>query len=262
MTGSLRRAAEILLGPICLRRRLPAVVGGGTIVANARVGGLKYLFKPAESWDPELLDICRLLVHEGDVVWDVGANVGLFSISAAAKAGPEGQVFAIEADIDAVSLLNATNRLHSVDHANVTVVPVAISSANGFVKFSIAQRARAANAIQGYGSTQMGGVKEVRVLPCFSLDTLLIHFPEPKVLKIDVEGAELEVLKGATRILSEIRPRIYCEVASNTRDEVTAILKSHNYRLWDGAVFDGSFSNESSLAANNTVAIPQEKVRV
>ena len=108
----------------------------------------------------------------------------------------------------------------------------------------------------------MGGVKEVRVLPCFSLDTLLIHFPEPKVLKIDVEGAELEVLKGATRILSEIRPRIYCEVASNTRDEVTAILKSHNYRLWDGAVFDGSFSNESSLAANNTVAIPQEKVRV
>lgn len=262
MTGPVRRAAEIFLGPLRVQRRLPQSAGAGRLLASARVGGLKYLFRRADLLDPELLRMAKFLVSTGDVVWDIGTNVGLFSVAAAARAGSSGRVISVEADIDAVALLNRTSQLRSAEHAEMTVLPVAVSSTNGFVRFAIALRARACNAIQGYGSTQMGGVSEVRVLPCITLDALLEHFPAPQVLKIDVEGAEHDVLRGAKRLLTEIRPVIYCEVAGNTSNEVTAIFREHRYRLWDGASFDGRFVDEVSQATHNTVAFPEEKVGV
>lgn len=260
MTVSIRRAAELLLGSLRVRRRLPAAAGSGVLVATAQVGGLKYLFKRTEQLDPELLRIANLLVNKGNVVWDIGTNVGLFSVASAARAGVSGSVVSVEADIDAVTLLNATSRLRLPTHAEMTVLPVPVGSANGFVNFAIAKRARASNAIQGYGQTQMGGVNEIRVLPCITLDTLSDHFPAPQVLKIDVEGAEAEVLNGATRLLSEVRPLIYCEVSAAAQVAVTSVLREHRYRLWDGATFDGRLVDELALASCNTVAIPEEKI--
>jgi FkbM family methyltransferase len=260
MTGIVRRTAERVLGPVTVQRRLPLSAGGGRLIASARVGGLKYLMKGSEHLDPQLLRIASLLVQTNDVVWDVGANVGLFSVAAAARAGENGRVFAVEADMDAVTLLNRTVQLHSYGHAEITVLPLAVGSALGFVQFQIAARARASNAILGYGSTQMGGVREIRMLPSMPLDYLLAHFPGPHVVKIDVEGAELQVLLGAGGILTNQRPRIYCEVATNKAKEVTALFRAHGYRLWDGAVFDAIGSGEVSCAASNTVALPEEKV--
>lgn len=259
MTGSIRRMAEIALGPMRVRRQLPKSAGGGRLVASARVGGLKYLFRSARLLDPELLRVAGLLVRNGDVVWDVGANVGLFSVAAAAIAGVQGRVISIEADIDAVALLNTTAQMRIPGHAEMTVLPVAVSATCGFVQFQIAARARAANAIAGYGSTQMGGIREVRTLPSVTLNELLNHFPPPNILKIDVEGAECDVLRGAENVLSVVRPRIYCEVAGHAAEEVTSILHRHKYRIWDGAYFDGRLADEIDLATDNSVAIPEEK---
>lgn len=258
--GSIRRLAELWLGPTVVRRRLPPEAGGGCLFASGKVGGLKYLLKPATRWDPELLGIARLLVRRGQIIWDVGANVGLFSSAAAFHAGPQGGVIAMEADLDAAVLLNRTARCQPPTHAAITVLPLAISDSIGFVRFSIANRARAANSIEGYGSTQTGGVAETRVLPSFALDNVLDHFPPPDVLKIDVEGAELRVLAGAERLLSQARPVLYCEVSSATRSEVTVLLEKFSYKLWDGSRFDGSLSGASDVATENAVAIPQEKV--
>lgn len=259
-TGIVRRLAEIVLGPLVIRRHLPSESGGGVIHASGKVGGMKFLLKPSRKLDPELLGIARLLVRKGQVIWDVGTNVGLFSRASAFHAGSAGKVISIEADVDAIALLNRTSLLQSADHAPMTVVPVAVSDSTGFVRFSIAKRARAANAIEGYGSTQTGGIAETRTLPCVTLDALLVHFSPPDVLKIDVEGAELSVLRGGERMLSEVRPVIYCEVSSAACDEVTHLLRDRSYRMWDGQGFDGSMRPEIAIAAGNTVAIPEERV--
>lgn len=258
--GVVRRLTEVVLGPLTLKRRLPDTAGSGLVIASAKVGGLKYLLKNSDQWDPELLSIAALLVRTGQSVWDVGANVGLFSKAAAFHAGAEGRVLSIEADLDAVALLNRTCRYRLPGHADMTVLPVAISDSVGFVRFAIAMRARAANSIEGFGSTQTGGVKEIRTLPCATLDSLLAHFPAPDVLKIDVEGAELGVLRGAERVLGQSRPVIYCEVTDCTRAEVATLLQSSAYMLWDGEGFDGS-SNSKRISdmTTNVVAIPQER---
>ena len=263
MTFRIRTVAEVLLGPLTIQRHLPASAGGGVIYASGRVGGLKYLLKPATAWDPELLRIAEALVRSGDSVWDVGANVGLFSRAAGHFAGPDGAVLSVEADVDAVRLLNHTCQLPAPGHAGMTVLPIAISEVTGFIRFAIAKRARAANAIEGFGSTQTGGVKETRVLPCFPLDTLLDHFRRPDVLKIDVEGAECMVLRGAATILRDIRPLIYCEVQDQSRVEVVELLEGQGYVLRDGVDYrEGGDGTTVGVATTNLVGIPQERLMV
>ncbi|MFT3755240.1 MAG: FkbM family methyltransferase [Pseudoxanthomonas sp.] len=243
-----------------IKRRLPIRAGGGVLYASGKVGGLKYLFKPADVWDPELLRIAGALVRSGDSVWDVGTNVGLFSKAAACLAGPTGAVLSVEADLDAVRLLNRTCRKHDPAHAEMTILPVAIGEETGVIRFAIAKRARAANAIEGFGSTQMGGVLEVRTLPCFTLDDLSSHFRPPDVLKIDVEGAECLVLRGATTILRDVRPLVYCEIQSASWHEVTSLLERHDYLLRDGEGFDGGLDCPPvDQHTSNLVAIPREK---
>ena len=260
-TSRLRTIAEAFLGPLTIQRRLPVSAGGGAIYANGRVGGLKYLLKQAASWDPELLRIAGALVRTGDSVWDVGANVGLFSRAAGHFSGSNGAVLSVEADVDAVRLLNRTCQLPAPGHAGMTVLPIAVSEATGFIRFSIAKRARASNAIEGFGSTQTGGVKETRVLPCFPLDTLLDHFRHPNVLKIDVEGAECMVLRGAAVILRDIRPLIYCEVQDQSRAEVVDLLEGQGYILRDGASYCGGGDGATvGSATTNLVGIPQERL--
>lgn len=234
VSGFPRRLAEAILGPLVVQRRLPPTSGAGRVMVSGRVGGLKFLLKPASRWDMPLLNVARALVKPGDVVWDIGANVGLFSRASSFHAGEKGYVLAVEADADAARLLLRTTAMMEVGHAEVSVLPVAIAGTCGVVKFDIAKRARAANAIHGFGSTQTGGVRESRLLPCLSLDSLLPHFPAPDVLKIDVEGAEVEVIAGGKHLLREYRPLIYCEVQNYTRSQVVQALVGHGYAVFDG----------------------------
>jgi hypothetical protein len=106
-----------------------------------------------------------------------------------------------------------------------------------------------------YGHSTSGGVRETQLVPAFNLDTLLESLPPPKVLKIDVEGSEVEVLRGQTRMLEQVRPTILCEVGKSVED-VTSILSSAGYALYDGAV---PLQHRIQLpkATWNTVAIPK-----
>ena len=60
--GSLRRLAEVVLGPVVVRRRLPVESGGGVLIVSGKVGGMRYLLKPSSQRDPELLANACLLV--------------------------------------------------------------------------------------------------------------------------------------------------------------------------------------------------------
>jgi hypothetical protein len=66
------------------------------------------------------------------------------------------------------------------------------------------------------------------------LDFLLDSFDPPTFIKIDVEGAEVDVLKGASRILKEIRPVIYYEAGQETSERCVAVLRDANYDITKG----------------------------
>lgn len=116
------------------------------------------------------------------------------------------------------------------------VIPVAAGASCDLRTFNIASRSRAANFLSGYGSSEVGGVAEQQTVIAVTLDWLAERLQLPDVIKIDVEGAELEVLSGAVHILETKHPVILCEVSSDCSAQVTSLLRDKGYRIYDGKV--------------------------
>jgi FkbM family methyltransferase len=215
-------------------RRLPAHLGGCRFPASLE-GGTKFLRLHADKFDPMLTTFAREFVTSGSVVWDVGANVGLFTFAAAGLAGPTGHVLAVEADTWLAGNLREAAQWN-VRQGRVTVVPAAASSGFGLAEFQIARANRAVNHLTSApGSGLTGGMRETQWVPTLPIDALLDDFAPPSVLKVDVEGAEPQVLRGAGRVLSH-HPVALIEVNSQQAEEVADLLRSAGYRTFLDAV--------------------------
>ncbi|MGB7267151.1 MAG: FkbM family methyltransferase, partial [Terracidiphilus sp.] len=192
-----------------LKRHLPAEFGSVPILVSPDAA--LSLWKTRTESD--LFDFAREFVQAGDVVWDAGANVGLFSIAAAQQAGVTGKVVAIEADIWLAALLRRSAAMQPATAAPIQVIPAAVYDSPAIASFNIAKRGRASNFLSAAGgSSQTGGVRETVSVITTTLDWLLDQVAAPNVLKIDVEGAECNVLRGAQRVLAEVQPVILIEV--------------------------------------------------
>lgn len=116
----------------------------------------------------------------------------------------------------------------------MTAIPAAVSDECGIAAFQIAKRGRASNALKAAGgNSQMGGVRETHHVPTLTMETLLDHSPAPSFIKIDVEGAEVMALKGAQKILTDVRPIIYCEVNVANFQDVKYYLSGFDYKVMD-----------------------------
>jgi FkbM family methyltransferase len=239
-----------------IRRRLSAEFDRAPIHVTPSAG-LRYLFRPMNSVDPSLLELVREFVAPGSVVWDIGANVGLFSFAAASLAGPDGQVIAVEPDAWLVQLLRKSALEQPPGSAPVQIVPAAAASEVSIRTLCLATRSRAANHLAEFGTTQTGGAREQQSVVAVTLDWLLEFLPAPSVVKIDVEGAELEVLKGAERLFQAVRPVVLCEVIPASEPGVTEFLTAHDYRIYDGE-YPTSDRTPLKVSPWSTLAIPAE----
>lgn len=254
-----RRLIEHVTWNWVFTRRLPNNFNDAPIFVTPSAG-LKYLAKPMADVDPSLLRCAHQLVRRDDVVWDIGANVGLFTFAAAACAGAKGEVFGFEPDAWLVQLLRRSCTIQPKTSAPVSIVPAAVASDVSLRSFTIASRSRASNAMSGYGHSQMGEGLERQTVVALSLKWCVEHLPPPNVIKCDVEGAEIEVFSGQSKIWSEIRPVIVCEVGDENAKEMTDIFRRGNYRLYDGQK-PLSADVEVDQACWNTVGIPKERLQ-
>jgi FkbM family methyltransferase len=238
-----------------LKRRLPAEFGDLTILVSPDAS-LKYWRRDLRRTDCDLLNTAKSLVGSRDVVWDIGANVGLFSIAAAGLAGNGGRVLAIEPDPWLSELLRRSAGLNRYCGCSIDVLQVAVGDHMGEAVLNIARRGRATNFVSGYrSSSQTGGVRAVVKVASITLDGLLENWIAPSVVKIDVEGAEASVLRGAKKLLRDVRPKIICEVSEENREPVTSILTLAGYALYDAARA-WSWPEQIAICAWNTIALP------
>jgi FkbM family methyltransferase len=237
-----------------IRRRLPAEFLRAPIHVTPSAG-LRYLYRSMDDVDSVLLGLVCEFVRPGAVVWDIGANVGLFSFAAASLAGPQGQVVALEPDAWLVQLLRRSASLQPDASAPVQVVPAAIASELSIRTLCLANRSRAANYLAEFGTTQTGGAREEQSVVAVTLAWLLDSLAPPSVVKIDVEGAEMEVLEGASHLFNTVRPVVFCEVIPTSERTVTEFLLSHDYQIFDGET-PGPNRQPLSAAPWSTVAIP------
>ncbi len=227
----LRTTLEQTTHRLVLRRRLPAPFDTARIYASSE-GGLRYLRPRLDGVDPVLLGLVAEQIQPGAVVWDLGANLGLFTFAAAVAAGPTGYVLSVEPDTVLVRLLRRSADANQ-GHAQVDVLPAAVADNLGVARFQIARRNRSASHLEGFGTTQTGGIRAMELVPTVTLDWLAAYFPAPSIIKIDVEAAEAKVLAGGRAVLRSL-PTIICEVAGDNAVTVGKVLANYCYTVYDG----------------------------
>ena len=215
---------------------------------------LKYSKIGVNPFDTDLINIAQKFIKPDSNVWDIGANVGVFTF-ACAEMVENGEILSVEADIWLASILKKTKNLDYYNLKNIYVLPLAISDSNSILEFSIAKRGRASNALKVVkGRDEMGGVREINHVPSFTLDSLLNKFKSPHFVKIDIEGAELMAIKGAKKLINEIRPIFYIEIGKEVAKKIYLYFRKNNYDLFD--IKGNKVNNEF---CENVFFIPHEK---
>lgn len=167
----------------------------------AQVGEFKVTFDPRDryiakklvlygAYEKHEISLLTSLVAEGDYVLDVGANIGLYTLHLSRAVGPHGRVFAVEPDPDNLVILK--KNLADNDCNNVTIIPHALGNKHETLKLYQVEKNRGNLSFADLGKT--GTSIEVDVKPGKDVFEPLVR--KPRVMKIDVEGAEPLVLEG------------------------------------------------------------------
>jgi len=153
-------------------------------------------------WEPDLTSFISDRLTAGDVFVDVGANIGYFSALAARRVGPAGKVVAIEASPTVFTSLSETMRLNNIE-GTVRCINKAASRGKG----RITVYAGPTHNIGLTTTVRARGFEEQSVVEALPLDELLTReeVRGARLIKIDVEGAEDEVLAGMQTVIAECR---------------------------------------------------------
>jgi FkbM family methyltransferase len=153
-------------------------------------------------------------IPAGAVVYDIGANVGYFSLLAAVLVGSEGQVYAFEPLPRNIEFLKKHITLNGL--GNAEVVEAAVSDRSGEASFDL-------GASSAMGHLADSGQITVRMV---SLDDLLQagEIEPPDYMKVDVEGAEYDVLRGARSLLEKYHPTLFLDTHQREAHRPTITL--------------------------------------
>ena len=185
-------------------------------------------------------------IKPGALVLDIGANIGAHSLLLAQAVGPHGYVIAIEPTDYGFSCLKANAALNSHLLPRLVLVQAALTAGanqGGQTQF-YARWPLNGGDVQRHPK-HMGKLETAEGARFVDLDTLLAEIRADRgidqpiaFIKLDVDGQELNVLRGATKTLTAQRPPILIEVAPHVQDEVPGrfeavleILKGHGYQL-------------------------------
>lgn len=191
-----------------------------------------------------LLLLMKSLLHPGDVFVDVGANLGLVSLYAAARVGPTGRVFAYEPNPRVFARLKD----HLEQNARASVVTaymVALGDARATLELTVLGKNTGSGTLGSIPPRLMGMVQERYTVP-------VVPGAEhaggwrgsdptraPSMIKIDAEGSETRIVRGLSAFLADLRPVVVTEVNPTTLrmnnsspEELRRVMLNLGYRCW------------------------------
>jgi FkbM family methyltransferase len=186
--------------------------------------------------------------------WDVGANIGLYSWECAVSR-PDFEIVSFEPDLKNLQCLRRTSRAWNLSRH--TIVAQAVAEKTARAAFSPDDITGATGTLettdQTFNALHYGRRSRLVEVDTISLDEFLRtgHHP-PAIIKIDVEGAELRVLKGAATLIGEHQPVLFLEMFSR-RNEILSYLKEFGY-----SVYDSDRREDISNDTTNIVAVVPE----
>lgn len=225
----------------CARRRIPERVVirwyDGLRVETYLGNDLSLCLFVGGAYEPNEFMLLSRVLRPGMFFVDVGSNDGLYALFAARRVAPDGRVMALEPSRREFARLQRNLALNRI--TNIVALPVAAGERAGTGELRIAGFGHEGqNTLGGFAyDIEAAGVETVRVAP---LDRLVQDeaFDRVDVVKIDAEGAELGVLRGACGILSRHRPLVMLELLQAalrqqgaSRADVVELLAGHGYEF-------------------------------
>lgn len=199
------------------------------------------------SWEPQIVEACLCAVRSGDTFVDVGANAGYMTLEVA-RQRPDARIAAFEPQPQLALLTAVSARLSGFSH--VDVYELAIGAEDGAIKLFVPPHAV-------HASVARAG-EDCKQLLCQqrTIDTLLATntIPSPDVMKIDVEGAEWAVLRGAEQTIREAQPVMIFEATDHAR---RFDYSRHDLLTWLATRGPYTFF---SVGAHDVLAVPAPRV--
>src|SRR4030095_11775361 len=193
-------------------------------------------FKPDYEW--ENIDFINKNVSTGMTVIDIGAHIGLFSVVLSKKAGDAGKVFAFEPTPATFNILTKTIQINNAAGI-ITPVKKAVADRTGKATFFISNSL--ASVSNSLADIERGPEKTVKVdVDLTSVDEFVQEHDLGQVdlIKIDAEGAELSVLKGASETIEKFHPKMILGVhpasvkeMSHSLEEIWDFIALRNYKV-------------------------------
>jgi len=185
-------------------------------------------------------------LRPGMVFYDVGANAGFFTLLGACLVGNAGHVVSFEPHPTTARLLKKQVSANGIE--NVSVVKAAVTKHVGVAQFSD-DRPSVMNSLVAPGQSER--MVEVKTT---TLDWEAKRYPPPDLIKIDVEGAEIDVLQGAVELIKRNRPILLVEIHSHAialqYDEIIADLGYQTESL-QGSLISVAGSGERNVVSRS-----------
>ena len=171
-----------------------------------------YILLEQEDWFEDEIGFVRTLLQRGDRVIDIGANYGVYTLTAASTVGPEGKVWAFEPCTETSEFLRQS--VHDNGFGNVEIVSTALSDRQGCSYLSLSPNSEL-NAVTDVRDPA-GRYEEIET---DTLDRCMSQFGWSDIafLKIDAEGKEESILKGAQTFLTVNSPLVMYEIKAGER---------------------------------------------
>jgi FkbM family methyltransferase len=216
----------------------PELRGGNQVLDFSKPGLHRYQKSGVSLWSPGMVEEDSMDAYTasyppqpGDVVWDVGAHAGATSYFLAQMVGRAGRVYAFEPDVLAYKYLMRNIELHKLE--NVIPVNKALAGESGTALFSMDGTLGAGLA----SSVQCVSKQNVRQVQTLSLPDACREYGVPAYVKMDIEGAEVDVIVGAAQFLKHNPIHFAIETEHRVNKEytsvpITRVLTGIGYKVW------------------------------
>jgi FkbM family methyltransferase len=194
----LKNSTYFLLDLLTLKRGIARKINGMTIRFPAKWS--RYYEKNYEADNYVFL---QQQVKPGMHIIDIGAHLGLFSACSSQLTGPKGKIICFEPTPGTFAILKNTLKLNHCD--NVIALPVAVSDKEGTAMFYVSETAGCnSNSLVKNKPEKESSGYDVQLV---TIDHIVAEYNlQPSLIKIDAEGAELDVLKGGIKTFQKYRP--------------------------------------------------------
>jgi FkbM family methyltransferase len=218
-----RSSLVLLLGRKQKPRRILGGLACGYRINVSPAENLSYLLGTNER---HLQRVIRQFVAAGDVVYDIGANIGYVSLSLAKRVGPRGRVIAFEPFPRTIAAFSKNIEINSL--RNVQLFECAAADHAGTAAIRLLENPATASLVWHRDNPAASQV----TVPTVPIDSLVDagEIPQPKFVKIDVEGSEGEVLYGMRRTIAHARPVLFLECSELGREKSWKLLTELGYR--------------------------------